>query len=153
MYPPLNLPTYSFQLKHKPNGAYVFDIIRKKDIKLTPEEWVRQHFLVYMIHHLGYPAGLISVEYGLTINKLNKRSDIVVFDKTGQPLLIVECKAPTVSISQETFDQIATYNLNLNVKYLIVTNGLQHYCCQMSYNPMSYLFLDNIPTYTKLLAY
>jgi type I site-specific restriction endonuclease len=151
MYKTLNLPQYEIKIKQQGHGHYIFDCIRKKYIKLTPEEWVRQHVLNYLINHLKYPQGLTAVEYTITVNQLNKRCDIVAFNQQGIPLLIVECKAPEVSITQTTFDQIATYNLKLNVGYLVVTNGLQHYCCKMEYNPLSYSFLEKIPAYSAII--
>ncbi len=147
----LNLPSYSFKIKNKENKLYIFDIIRKKNIMLTPEEWVRQHFIHYLIEEKKYPKSLIAVEKQLTINNLSKRTDILIFDNKGLPNIIVECKAPSIKISQNTFDQIARYNLKLKAKYLIVTNGLQHYYCKMDHQKMQYDFLKEIPIYSKKL--
>ena len=114
---------------------------------LTPEEWVRQHFVQYLIQEKKYPVSLIAIEKQLTINNLKKRSDILIFSPKGNPSIIVECKAPNIKITQDTFDQIARYNLKLNAKYLIVTNGLEHFYCQMDFENKTYIFLEEIPNY------
>ena len=126
----LNLPTYPFKLKSNEKQTLIFDNLRKRYFVLTPEEWVRQHFVQFLIEEKKYPVSLIAIEKQLTINALKKRTDIVVFDKSGNPDIIVECKAPHIKIAQDTFDQIARYNLKLNAKYLIVTNGLDHFFLQ-----------------------
>ncbi|MBL4605293.1 MAG: type I restriction enzyme HsdR N-terminal domain-containing protein [Flavobacteriaceae bacterium] len=143
----LNLPTYSFRLKSSENKTLIFDIVRKKYVVLTPEEWVRQHILHYLIEEKNYPLSLIAVERQLKINSLVKRTDIVVFNRDGKPEIIVECKAPYVPISQDTFDQIARYNLTLQANYLMVTNGLTHYYCQTDLLNETYLFLPELPNY------
>ena len=143
----LNLPTYNFKLKSSENKTYIFGIIRKRFLVLTPEEWVRQHYVNFLITDKKYPISLVNVEKQLSINNLKKRFDILVFNTKGVPEIIVECKAPNVKITQETFDQIARYNLKLNAKYLIVTNGLVHYFCKMDYENESYIFLREIPDY------
>lgn len=148
----LNLPDYSFLLRINPKEGVIFDPFRKKNVKLTPEEWVRQNFLLYLIRHKGFPEGLLSIEMALTLNNLSRRCDIVAFDSTGKPRVIVECKAPIVKITQKTFDQIATYNLKLKVDYLIVTNGLNHYCCFMNYENSTYGFLEDIPNFADVLG-
>jgi predicted type IV restriction endonuclease len=148
----LNLPDYSQQLRISSKGDKIFDPIRKKYVALSPEEWVRQNFLLYLIQELQFPSGLISMEMTLTLNGLIRRCDMVVFDQTGIAKLIVELKAPSVTISQKTFDQIATYNLTLNVDYLIVSNGLKHYCCKMDYDKSSYHFLEEIPKYKEMIG-
>ena len=124
----LNLPTYSFNIKLIEQRKYIFDFIRKKFVILTPEEWVRQNFLRYLVEEKKYPASLIFVEKEFKLNNLSKRSDAVVYDRMGRPVLIMEFKAPEVKIDQKVFDQIARYNLKLQVKYLIVSNGVGHYC-------------------------
>ena len=144
----LNLPPYNYKFKSSENKRFIFDSIRKKFMVLTPEEWVRQHFVHYLIQYKKYPVSLIAIEKQLTVNGLKKRTDILVFDKKGNPDIIVECKAPKVPINQSTFDQIARYNLRLNAKYLIVTNGLKHYYCQMDFKNERYVFLENIPDYS-----
>lgn len=143
----LNLPTYKFKLSKKGSKIYIFDTIRKKNIFLTPEEWVRQHYVQFLINEQGYPISLIAVEKEISVNTLKKRFDILVFNNKGTHELIVECKAPKVKITQKTFDQIARYNLTLNAKYLIVTNGLEHYFCTMDFENKKYIFLENCPMY------
>ncbi|WP_299528302.1 type I restriction enzyme HsdR N-terminal domain-containing protein [uncultured Lutibacter sp.] len=143
----LNLPTYKFRIKSTKNKYVIFDIIRKKYVSLTPEEWVRQHIIHYLIEEKNYPLSLIGIEKKLTINKLTKRTDILVFNTEGLPHIIVECKAPSININQNAFDQIARYNLKLNANYLIVTNGINHYYCKMDFEKEEYVFLKNIPNY------
>ncbi|WP_117882742.1 type I restriction enzyme HsdR N-terminal domain-containing protein [Aureibaculum luteum] len=145
----LNLPKAELSIKSKENKQFIFDIIRKKNMVLTPEEWVRQHVVHYLINHLNYPKSIIAVEKQLTINTLIKRFDILVFNTKGNPEIIIECKAPKVKITQDTFDQIARYNLNLNAKYLMVTNGLNHYFCQMDSENEKYVFLEALPNYSR----
>jgi len=145
----LNLPTYSFNIKFKEQRKYIFDFIRKKYVLLTPEEWVRQNFLKYLVEEKKYPASLIAVEKEFKLNKLSKRSDVVVYNRLGQPFLIVECKATTVKIDQKVFDQIARYNMKLNVEYLVVTNGLEHYCCKIDLENQNYCFLKDFPEFIR----
>ena len=144
---PLNLPTYQFKIKSKENKQFIFDLIRKKYVVLTPEEWVRQHILHFLIFKKGYPKSLIAVEKQLTINTLVKRFDILVFNTKGLAHLIIECKAPKVKITQDAFDQIARYNLKLNAAYLMVSNGLDHYYCELDTINEQYLFLKDLPAY------
>ncbi|MCK5028701.1 MAG: type I restriction enzyme HsdR N-terminal domain-containing protein [Bacteroidales bacterium] len=146
----LNLPTYSFNIKLIEQRKYIFDFIRKKFVILTPEEWVRQNFLKYLVNEKKYPASLIFVEKEFKLNNLSKRSDAVVYNKTGSPVLIVECKAASVKIDQKVFDQIARYNMKLKVDYLIVTNGLEHFCCKIDYQNQKYLFLKEVPEYENV---
>ncbi len=143
----LNFPSYPFRLKSNENKTLIFDIIRKKYVVLTPEEWVRQHVIHYLHTEKKYPLSLISVEKQLKINNLIKRTDVLVFNTKGTHEIIIECKAPSVKISQETFDQIARYNLTLQAHFLMVTNGLQHYYCQMDDEKEAYTFLQDIPNY------
>ena len=143
----LNLPTYKFKIKSNENKYAIFDIVRKKYVSLTPEEWVRQHFIHYLIEEKNYPISLIAIEKKITINKLTKRAYILVFNAKGLPHIIVECKAPSINITQNAFDQIARYNLKLNANYLLVTNGLKHYYCKMDFSKEEYVFLDTIPDY------
>ncbi len=143
----LNLPTYNFKLKNSQNKTLIFDKLRKKYVVLTPEEWVRQHFVHFLIDKKNYPETLIAIEKQLTINNLKKRTDILIFNTNGNPEIIIECKAPSVKISQETFDQIARYNIKLNAKFLIVTNGITHFYCQMDFNNKTYIFLKDFPSY------
>jgi hypothetical protein len=143
----LNFPKYSFRFKNSENKVSIFDTIRKKFIILQPEEWVRQHCVQYLINNKGYPKSLINIEKELKINALKKRYDIVVYNRDGSIHLIVECKGPKININQDTFDQIALYNLKLNATYLMLTNGLNHYYCQMDFKNERYQFLENIPDY------
>lgn len=148
----LNLPTYSFNIKLIEQRKYIFDFIRRKFVILTPEEWVRQNFLKYLVDEKKYPASLIAVEMEFKLNNLSKRSDAVVYNKLGNPVLIVECKASCVKIDQKVFDQIARYNMKLNVEYLIVTNGLEHYCCKINYKDQKYYFLKEVPKFTEIVS-
>jgi len=143
----LNMPPYKFKIKSSENKRFIFDTVRKKYVALTPEEWVRQHFVLYLVSEKKYPLSLIGIEKELIINNLKKRTDILIFNRTGKPELIVECKAPSVKITQDTFDQIARYNLKLNATYLVVTNGLSHFYCKMDFTNQRYLFLKDIPNY------
>jgi len=145
----LKLPDFDLKIKSKENKYFILDIIRKKYVVLTPEEWVRQNFIHFLIEHKKYPKSLIAVEKQLKINTLTKRTDILIFNKNAEPDIIVECKAPSVKISQKTFDQIARYNLKLNANYLIITNGLQHYFAKMNSKEKKYIFLKDIPEYSK----
>ncbi|WP_027393658.1 type I restriction enzyme HsdR N-terminal domain-containing protein [Aquimarina latercula] len=143
----LNFPAYQFRFKSSENKVSIFDRIRKKFIILTPEEWVRQHTIHYLIEEKKYPESLINVEKLIKVNDLNKRYDIIVFNPDGSIYLIIECKSHSVRITQEVFDQIARYNLVLNSEYLMITNGLDHYYCQMNYQEKRYTFLKDIPDY------
>ena len=145
----LNLPKFSFRIKNNEKHIVIFDEFRKKDVVLTPEEWVRQNFLKYLVQVKRYPVSLIAIEKQLIINNLKKRTDILIFSSDGLPNIIVECKAPSIKITQETFDQIARYNLKLKANFLIVTNGLQHYYCSLDLEKQSYVFLEDIPTYSS----
>ncbi|WP_299114191.1 type I restriction enzyme HsdR N-terminal domain-containing protein [uncultured Winogradskyella sp.] len=143
----LNFPKFDYRFKSTENKVSIFDIIRKKFVVLQPEEWVRQHCVHYLISEKNYPKSLINVEKELTINDLKKRYDIVIFNPDGSIFLIVECKAPKIKINQNTFDQIARYNLALNATYLMVTNGINHYYCQTDLEAEQYSFLKDIPDY------
>jgi Type I restriction enzyme R protein N terminus (HSDR_N) len=144
----LNFPTFTFRFKNSENKVAIFDEIRKKFIILTPEEWVRQHVTQYLLQEKKYPKSYINVEKLIKINDLTKRYDLVVFQPNGDLFLLVECKAPEVKISQQTFDQIARYNLTLKAKYLMVTNGLNHYFCEMDFENEKYVFLEQLPDYS-----
>lgn len=147
---PLNLPPAQLRLRHSSRGDEVFDPLRRKWLLLTPEEWVRQHFTGFLQDHLGYPAGLMANEIAISLNGTTKRCDTVIYDTSGRPIMIVEYKAPTITISQEVFDQIARYSLVLKVPYLTVSNGLHHYCCRLDHASGKYLFLRDIPAYANL---
>jgi len=148
---PLNLPEHLLKTRINEHGkTEVFDAIRKKYVVLQPEEWVRQQFIGFLIHHKNFPASLISIEKGLKVNQLQKRFDAVVFDRNGIPLILIEFKAPQIKLSEKTFSQVAAYNLKMRVKYLIISNGLTHYCCQMDYENNSFQFLKDIPEYEAI---
>ncbi|NPA36043.1 MAG: type I restriction enzyme HsdR N-terminal domain-containing protein [Chlorobi bacterium] len=146
----LNLPPANLKIAKDKGRLQVFDIIRKKYVALTPEEWVRQHFLHYFISGLNYPPGLIAVEKVVKINGMNKRADIVVYDKKGTPAMIVECKAPDVAVDNSVFEQAAGYNLRLGVDYLLITNGMKHYCAKLDKQNQGYVLLGSIPQYRDL---
>ena len=146
----LNLPSFDIRLQRDDEGEKIFDRLRKKFIILTPEEWVRQHFVNYLINHKGFPESLMANEIGITLNGTRRRCDTVVFDKHGSPMVIVEYKASSIVISQSTFDQIVRYNMVLHARYLIVSNGMNHYCCRIDYDNMSYDFLKEVPDYADL---
>ena len=144
---PLNFPTYPFKLKQEAGKIYIFDELRKRFLLLTPEEWVRQHLVKFLIEEKKYPRTLIKLEGGLKLNELQKRSDILVFDLKGEKRMLLECKAPSVKITQDTFDQVARYNFVHRVQWLVVSNGLQHYSCEINFEQHSYQFLNEIPAY------
>ncbi|HYW94381.1 MAG TPA: type I restriction enzyme HsdR N-terminal domain-containing protein [Bacteroidales bacterium] len=146
----LNLPTYSFKIKSEEGQDYIFDPFRRKYVRLTPEEWVRQNFAAYLVDEKAYPSSRIVMEKSLSYNKMVKRCDILTFDRTGHPLLLVECKAPGVKLRPEVFDQIAVYNMVFRVAYLVVTNGLKHYCCKVDFDSRDIHFLTDIPMYTDI---
>ena len=146
----LNLPQYEIKIGEKDGKHTIFDFLRRKHVALTPEEWVRQHFTHFLVEHKGYPKGLMGNEVELHVGEKRLRCDTVLYNKQGQPQMIIEYKAPTIQIQQKTFDQITAYNLLLHVDYLIVSNGLQHYCCKMDYDNQKYLFLQDIPEYENI---
>ncbi len=143
----LNFPIYNFRFKNSENKVSIFDEIRKKFIILTPEEWVRQHVVRFLLEEKKYPKSLINVEKVLSVNGLRKRYDIVVFNPDGSIFVLVECKAPEIKTAQATFDQIARYNLALKAQFLMVTNGHNHYFCQMDFENEKYDFLKELPDY------
>ena len=151
MLPALNFPTFEVRTKAESKRMLIFDSIRKKYVALTPEEWVRQHLIHYLVEDKGYPAMLISVEMSLKYVRMDKRSDVLVNDRNGQPLMLVECKAPEVTISQKVFEQIAVYNLTIKAPCLMITNGLLHYCLTAATDSSPACFLDEIPEYGDLL--
>lgn len=147
---PLNLPPRDLNIKSDGQNTYIFDVIRKKYLVLTPEEWVRQNFVHYLIQDLHYPAPLMMTENGLKLFNTQKRSDIVVYDRNGSPLVVVECKAADVKITQETFNQVARYNIKFKAPLIIVTNGLNHYCAKFDAATSRYTFLKEIPQYKEV---
>ena len=146
----LNLPTYECRLREQNGRQQIFDVLRRRYVALTPEEWVRQHFVHYLIEHKGYPKGLLANEVDLRVGEKHLRCDTVLYDKALHPKIIVEYKAPEIAITQKVFNQITVYNMLLHVDYLIVSNGMQHYCCQMDYDQNRYMFLSDIPSYDQV---
>ena len=146
----LNLPDYPIRLSGTQEHPSIFDILRRKYVALTPEEWVRQHFIHFLINQKNYPATLLANEIKLREGNKTLRADSVLYDRELRPRMIVEYKAPHIPITQKVFDQISTYNMLLHVDYLVVSNGLQHYCCKMDYDNQKYLFLEDIPDYKKI---
>ena len=147
---PLNLPQYEIRVSQRNGHPTIFDTLRRRYVALTPEEWVRQHFVHYLIEHLGYPAGLLANEVQLQVGDKHLRCDTLLYNKDLQPQMIIEYKAPSVTLTQRVFDQITVYNLLLHVPYLIVSNGLQHICCRMDYDNKKYTFIEDIPEYRQL---
>tara|TARA_R110000868_G_scaffold145181_2_gene365125 strand:+ start:23106 stop:23552 length:447 start_codon:yes stop_codon:yes gene_type:complete len=145
----LNFPTYDFRFKNSENKIYIFDVVRKKFVVLQPEEWVRQHVVHYLVFQKRYPLSLINVEKQIKTNDFIRRYDIVIFKPDGNIQLLVECKAPEVSITQTTFDQIARYNIELQSDFLMVTNGLNHFYCKMDFEQEKYSFLRDIPDFSR----
>jgi len=145
----LQFPSNSFRFKNRENKIYIFDVIRKKFVVLLPEEWVRQHIVNYLIDDKKYPASHINVEKQLKVNTMKKRYDVVVFNADGSIRILVECKSPDIKIDQNTFDQIASYNLKLNAEYLMVSNGLEHFYCKMDFENEKYTFLEGIPDFSR----
>ena len=146
----LNLPAYDVKLRGTREKPEIFDFLRKRFVALTPEEWVRQHFTHYLVEHKGYPKGLLGNEIELQIGDKRLRCDSILYNKVAQPQMIIEYKAPTVPLQQKVFDQVSAYNLLLRVDYLVISNGMEHYCCKMDYEHQKYLFLQEIPDYEKL---
>ena len=147
---PLNLPSYPAKILKRNGKNVIFDPLRQKYVALTPEEWVRQHFVHLLTDFKGYPKGLLANEIQLDLNGTKKRCDTVLFNKDLSARMIVEYKAPNIEITQAVLDQITRYNMVLKVEYLIVSNGMRHYCCKIDYNTMQYTFLPDIPAYTEL---
>lgn len=148
---PLNLPPYSTKLRRKCGRLYILDDVRRRYVALTPEEWVRQHFVHYLIEKLGFPASLTANEVRLELGEKVLRADTVVYDRSLHPLMIVEYKAPHIKLTQHVFDQISAYNILLHVDYLTVSNGMESYCCKMDYDNKTYAFLESIPDYQNIL--
>lgn len=149
---PLNLPAYDLRVTERDGKRVVYDPVRQTYVRLTPEEWVRQHFLQYLLRELDVPAGLVTTEASFQFEGQTWRADIVAYNRQGTPLLLVECKAPSVSIGQDAFDQGARYNLVLDARYLVVTNGRVHYACRVDLTKGTYAFLEDLPSYSTLLT-
>jgi hypothetical protein len=147
----LNLPAYSFTIKGKEGSEMILDTLRRKYVRLTPEEWVRQNFIQYLIREGNYPPGLIGVEVMFTLNTMKRRVDILIHNRRGEPVMIVECKAPEIKIDDVIFDQIVKYNMTLRVPWIVVTNGINHFACKIDHQQNKYEFLLVIPLYEDLL--
>ncbi len=146
----LNLPAFDFRLQELDGQTKIFDVLRRRYVSLTPEEWVRQHFVHYLINYKHYPTTLLANEVPLRIGEKQIRADSVLYDKSLHGRMIIEYKAPDVRLTQKVFDQISTYNLLLHVDYLVVSNGLQTYACRMDYVNQKYIFIREIPDYENL---
>lgn len=146
----LNFPSFEFKMLVKDEQDWIFDPIRKKYVRLTPEEWVRQHLISYLLETRGVPSGLLGVEKQITINRLSRRFDVCIYGRNGLPLLLGECKAPSIVLGPEVFDQAARYNLVLKASYFIITNGLDLFCCKMDFENKRYIFLDEVPLFANM---
>lgn len=147
----INLPAFNIKIKEEDQKQYVFDQLRKRYVVLTPEEWIRQHFIHYLTAYKHYPQQLLGNEISLKINHMQRRCDSILYDKQARPKMIIEYKAPDIKITAKTFHQICSYNLVLQVDYLIVSNGINHYCCKMNYEKHSYEFLKEVPDYSEII--
>lgn len=146
----LNFPEYPIVTKRVGSKNYLLGFVRKKYFLWTPEEWVRQHVLQFLVKDRAYPKSFLAVEKALRVNTLLRRTDVVAYNKNGAPILIVECKAPNIKITQQVFDQIAAYNISLKVEYLFITNGLEHYCCKIDYETKNYTFIEDLPNFDEI---
>jgi len=146
----LNLPSFEFKLRKNESGGEVYDFIRKKFIKLTPEEWVRQHWLQTLVQHYQCPAGRISVEKALSYNQTSRRTDVVVYDDHAKALLILELKAPEVNLDEKTCEQIAIYNTSLKVPWLLISNGIQHFCFKVDFHQSKCQLVEELPDYHQM---
>ena len=150
---PLNLPFTELRIRKQEGKDYVFDRLRKQFVRLTPEEYVRQQFICFLIDYKGYPSGRLANEIETVLGNVRKRCDTVLYDSYLQPLMIIEYKAPSQEISQKTFDQIARYNFTLQVPWLIISNGIRHFCCRMDREKNEYVFINEIPEYERIMNY
>jgi hypothetical protein len=149
---PLKLPPCSLRIKEGPGGKLIFDRIRQKYVTLTPEEWVRQHFVNYLTEHLRYPSGLIQVEASLTLNTMKRRADILIHDRSGQPVMVVECKAPEVKLTQAVLDQVINYNFTYGLRWVVVTNGIMHRTGKIDKIANAIELLDQVPDYETVIS-
>ena len=149
---PLNLPAYTPKILREEGRVLIFDLIRKKYVVLTPEEWVRQHFINYLINELKYPKALFKVESGLLFNKIQKRSDVIIHNREGKAWMLVECKAPNIKLTQKAFNQIAVYNMTIGAKYLAVTNGMAHFCCKAASTTQKAEFIEGFPDFNEAVS-
>lgn len=149
---PLNLPSYSYKTRVNESVLQIFDLVRKKYVQLTPEEWVRQHFINYLVVQCGVPKGLIGVEVALKLNAVNHRADIVIYSKQGSPIALVECKAPEVELNASVIEQVGRYNIHFKAKYLFITNGLKHYSVIVDWENMQFKPISTIPNYVEMIS-
>ena len=147
---PLNLPEFEFAYQKVGETQMIYDPLRRQYVKLTPEEWVRQHFVQYLIQDRGYPGGLVAVEHAFTFRKMSRRADVVAHDRSGAVVLVAECKAPAVGVTQRAFDQIGRYNVVLQARHLAVTNGREHFCCRVDLTTGACTFLNEIPHFSEI---
>ena len=147
----LNFPPFQFRLRTLNHRQEIFDPVRRKFVTLTPEEWVRQHIIAYLTIIKGFPVSIIGVEKQLIVNKLTKRFDLVIYTRNATPLVLIECKAPGVEITEKTFDQAARYNMLLKAEYFLISNGLEHYSCRIDYKHKQYIFIEEIPHFDQIL--
>ncbi len=152
MFPKLSLPEYHYKVREANGKYYIFDPLRKKYVTLTPEEWVRQHFVNYLIADKNYPKGLFRIEKMLQYHKLSKRADIIVCGRNAEPILLVECKAANQQLNQEVFNQAATYNKKIKAVTSVITNGLRHFCYQTDFSTQKISFIQNIPSFEELVG-
>ena len=146
----LNLPPFDVRVKNVDGHQQIFDVLRRRFVALTPEEWVRQHFVHFLLEHKSYPKGLLCNEIELKVGEKKLRCDTLLYNRALQPQMIIEYKAPHIALTQRVFDQISVYNMLLHVDYLVISNGIRHYCCQMDYAQNRYQFLTDIPNYSSL---
>jgi len=146
----LNLPSYTFRIKKQNDKTVIFDSQRKRFVSLTPEEWVRQCFIQFLIQEKGYPAAYIAIEKQLNYNGMKKRCDAILYNEDAQPVLIIELKSPNIAISQATFDQVAVYNAKLKVDFFMISNGIEHYCCRVNLENAKYEFFSEIPDFLSI---
>ena len=148
----LNFPSYNFDVRNADGSVVILDRVRQRFVPLTPEEWVRQHLIQYLVEDLDVPKGFIALEASIPAHDRNYRADVVVYDRNMQPVLIAECKNPSVKIKQDVFDQIGLYNTVCKAPYLLVTNGLQHYCCRVDHKNRESRFTNELPSYQKMIS-
>ena len=146
----LNLPKTELKVISKDGKQQVFDVLRRRFVVLTPEEWVRQQFVHFLIRHKGYPAECIGNEVSITLGATKKRCDTVIYGSHAEPLMVIEYKSPSVEITQKVFEQICRYNIKMKVEWLVVSNGLQHYCTRIDYENGTYQFVEDIPAFTSI---
>lgn len=146
----LSLPSYGARVREESGEIQIWDEFRMKWVVCTPEEWVRQHFVHFIANHLGFPKGRIGLEITLNVNQMKKRADVCVFDKTGKPYILAECKAPEINLNDKVFEQIGRYNLSLNAPFLLITNGIKHYCAKIDFSKKEWELISEFPIYSEV---